>query len=59
MERLDVLIIGAGISGIGMACHLKMKHPNRSYTILERRDAIGEGWPRGLLRNLRTRRPLA
>ena len=44
MDRLDVLIIGAGISGIGMACHLKMKHPNRSYTILERRDDIGGTW---------------
>jgi cation diffusion facilitator CzcD-associated flavoprotein CzcO len=44
MERLDILIIGAGISGIGMACHLKMKHPERSYTILERRDAIGGTW---------------
>ncbi|WP_250456318.1 NAD(P)/FAD-dependent oxidoreductase, partial [Caballeronia sp. ATUFL_M2_KS44] len=40
----DVLIIGAGISGIGMACHLARKCPEKRVTILERRNAIGGTW---------------
>jgi cation diffusion facilitator CzcD-associated flavoprotein CzcO len=40
----DVLIIGAGISGIGMACHLVRECPQRSVAILERREAIGGTW---------------
>ncbi len=40
----DVLIVGAGISGIGMAAHLEMLCPNRSYTILERRENLGGTW---------------
>ena len=40
----DVLIVGAGISGIGMAAHLEMMCPNRSYTILERRENLGGTW---------------
>ena len=40
----DVLIIGAGISGISMAAHIGMICPDRSYTILERRDEIGGTW---------------
>ena len=40
----DVLIIGAGISGIGAAHHLKKKCPERSIAILEARDAIGGTW---------------
>jgi cation diffusion facilitator CzcD-associated flavoprotein CzcO len=43
-EHLDVLIIGAGVSGIGAACHLQARHPGRSYAILEARDAIGGTW---------------
>ena len=42
--RVDVLIVGAGVSGIGAACHLKMRCPNLSYLILEGRDAIGGTW---------------
>ncbi len=41
---MDVLIIGAGISGIGAGCHLTMKCPDRSFTILEGREAIGGTW---------------
>jgi cation diffusion facilitator CzcD-associated flavoprotein CzcO len=41
---LDVLIIGAGLSGIGMACTLSTEHPELSYAILERRQAIGGTW---------------
>lgn len=40
----DVLIVGAGISGIGMACHLRMNCPGKSFTILERRQRIGGTW---------------
>ena len=39
--HFDVLIIGAGLSGIGMACHLKQQCPDKSFAILERRQAIG------------------
>ncbi|MFC3902436.1 Predicted flavoprotein CzcO associated with the cation diffusion facilitator CzcD [Acinetobacter marinus] len=40
----DVIIIGAGLSGIGMACQLAQKNPNKNFTILERRQAIGGTW---------------
>jgi cation diffusion facilitator CzcD-associated flavoprotein CzcO len=40
----DVLIIGAGISGIGMACHLARECPDKRVGILERRAAIGGTW---------------
>ncbi|WP_433634419.1 flavin-containing monooxygenase [Nocardia sp. CA-120079] len=43
-RHVDVLIIGAGLSGIGMACHLTREQTGRSYTILERRTAIGGTW---------------
>jgi cation diffusion facilitator CzcD-associated flavoprotein CzcO len=41
---VDVLIIGAGISGIGAAWHLQDKQPGRSYAILEARDTLGGTW---------------
>ncbi|MBN1529502.1 MAG: NAD(P)/FAD-dependent oxidoreductase, partial [Thermoleophilaceae bacterium] len=41
---LDVLIVGAGISGIGAAAHLTRSHPGKTYAILEARDAIGGTW---------------
>ncbi|MFE0104943.1 flavin-containing monooxygenase [Streptomyces sp. NPDC059009] len=40
----DVLIVGAGISGIGAAHYLQRDHPQRSYAILEARDALGGTW---------------
>lgn len=40
----DVLIVGAGISGIGMAAHMQMKAPGHSYAIVERRDNLGGTW---------------
>lgn len=43
-EHVDVLIVGAGLSGIGAAYHLRRAFPRRSYTILESRDAIGGTW---------------
>ena len=43
-EHFDVLIAGAGLSGIGVACHLTKKCPDKSFAILEARDAIGGTW---------------
>ena len=43
-NHFDVLIIGAGISGIGAGYHLQSKCPNKSYAILEGRDTIGGTW---------------
>ncbi len=43
-EHVDVLIVGAGVSGIGCAYHLQSAQPSRSYLILEGRDAIGGTW---------------
>lgn len=40
----DVLIVGAGISGIGMAAHLEMMCPGRDYAILEARENLGGTW---------------
>ncbi len=44
MEHFDVVIVGAGVSGIGAACHLRAKCPNRTFTLLESRTAIGGTW---------------
>ena len=44
MEHVNVIIIGAGISGIGSACHLKMKSPGRSFVVLEGRETFGGTW---------------
>jgi monooxygenase len=41
---VDVLIVGAGLSGIGAAYHLRTAFPDRTYTILEARDTIGGTW---------------
>jgi len=44
VEPLDILIVGAGISGIGMAAHLGERCPGKTYAILERRERIGGTW---------------
>ena len=44
VEQHDVIIIGAGISGVGAACHLQRECPGKRYVILEARDAIGGTW---------------
>ncbi len=44
MADVDVLIVGAGISGIGMACHLTRICPSKSYAVLEARDDLGGTW---------------
>ena len=43
-EHVDVLIVGAGLSGIGAACRLRTEHPGRSVAILEAREASGGTW---------------
>ncbi|MCC6143905.1 MAG: NAD(P)/FAD-dependent oxidoreductase, partial [Candidatus Hydrogenedentes bacterium] len=40
----DMVIIGAGLSGIGMACHLARKCPDKRYLILESRGTMGGTW---------------
>ena len=44
MPHVDVLIVGAGLSGIGAAHHLQTKSPDRTYAILEGRSDIGGTW---------------
>ena len=44
IEHFDVLIVGAGLSGIGAAWHLQDRCPTRSYAILEGREASGGTW---------------
>jgi cation diffusion facilitator CzcD-associated flavoprotein CzcO len=42
--HVDVLIVGAGISGLGLAHYLVTKQPGRSFAIADSRDAIGGTW---------------
>ena len=44
IEHLDVLIVGAGLSGIGAAVHLQTDCPGKSYAILEGRERSGGTW---------------
>jgi len=44
LEHFDVIIVGAGLSGIGAGYHLQTNCPAKSYAILEGRDAIGGTW---------------
>jgi len=44
VEVVDVLIVGAGLSGIGAACHLQRECPDRRIAILEGRAALGGTW---------------
>jgi cation diffusion facilitator CzcD-associated flavoprotein CzcO len=43
-NHYDVIIIGAGLSGIGAACHITQKNPEKSYLILESRKSLGGTW---------------
>jgi cation diffusion facilitator CzcD-associated flavoprotein CzcO len=44
VKHVDVLIVGAGLSGIGAACHLRRECPGKTFAILEAREAIGGTW---------------
>ena len=44
MEHLDVVIVGAGLSGIGAACQLSMACPQEGFVILEGRESMGGTW---------------
>lgn len=43
-KDVDVLIVGAGLSGIGSAAHLRRACPQKTFAILERRDSLGGTW---------------
>ena len=43
-EHFDIVIVGAGLSGIGAAHHIQDAFPRKTYAILEARDAIGGTW---------------
>lgn len=43
-KQVDILIVGAGISGIGLAAHLSKHSPQLSFEIIERRDSFGGTW---------------
>ncbi|MQY23674.1 flavin-containing monooxygenase [Nocardia macrotermitis] len=44
MEHLDVVIVGAGLSGIGAAYRLQTELPDKSYAVLEARESLGGTW---------------
>src|SRR5271154_232170 len=44
LEHVDVLIVGAGLSGVGAACRLQKSAPEKSVLILEAREEIGGTW---------------
>ena len=43
-EFFDVVIVGAGLSGIGSACHLQEQCPRKTFLVLEGRDTVGGTW---------------
>jgi monooxygenase len=43
-QHVDVLIVGAGLSGVGAAYRIRTQSPGRTYAVLEARDAIGGTW---------------
>ena len=42
--HVDVLVVGAGLSGVGAACHLRRNLPGKSFAILEAREDMGGTW---------------
>ena len=44
MSHFDVVIVGAGLSGIGAAVHLQERCPDKTFALLESRDAVGGTW---------------
>mgnify|MGYP000336031775 CR=1 FL=1 len=43
-EHVDVLVVGAGLSGIGAAAQLRSRHPGRTVAVLEARESLGGTW---------------
>lgn len=43
-EHVDLLVIGAGLSGVGVAARLRRDHPARSLAVVEARHAMGGTW---------------
>jgi cation diffusion facilitator CzcD-associated flavoprotein CzcO len=43
-EHFDVLIVGAGLSGVGAGCHVTTRCPGKTFVVLEARDAMGGTW---------------
>jgi cation diffusion facilitator CzcD-associated flavoprotein CzcO len=43
-EHVDVMIVGAGISGLGAAVHLQRECPDKTFTLLETKEAFGGTW---------------
>ena len=44
IEHVDVIVVGAGLTGVSAAYHLQTMSPDRSYVILEGREALGGTW---------------
>ena len=44
MDHVNVIIVGAGLSGVGAAAHLKRNCPSKTFTLLEGRSAVGGTW---------------
>ena len=44
VTHFDVLIAGAGISGIGSAVHLQQNCPNKTFAVLDSKDTFGGTW---------------
>ncbi len=44
IEHFDVIVVGAGLSGVGAGFHLQRRAPGKSYLILEARETIGGTW---------------
>jgi cation diffusion facilitator CzcD-associated flavoprotein CzcO len=44
IEHFDVIVVGAGISGIGTAYHLQTQNPGRTFVVLEAQDSFGGTW---------------
>ena len=45
VENFDVVVVGAGISGIGAAYHLQQQCPGKSFIVLEAQEGFGRTWP--------------